>query len=326
MAATCSRHVAQPVWLTTAYFVIAQDNNMLYIVLKSGGPEQVPKVLTVAEAVKRLRHKAGIEETLHLYPSYDESPRNGPKIIRLDDPTTCVTLHIEDVELRVCDSSSSSNYKPPVNLTIHLSKIPMPELQPKPKQAGKGPGMQPSPSPPRLRRHSNEGLIEDPWTQDPWKRPLSSKQGQGGYVSDTPPPKKGEKRNEKDDKRKEDRRKEKEDRKGRHGKQPSTSHVPASPGGKLTKPTAPPPPRPSFGFPQPQQNFVAGGPGLNYVPGPSPYPTAPPALNVNPAQAPYPPYMGRPQGPGAYLSPGPGPQSPNGRPLSIFDRITSSLR
>ena len=70
----------------------AQDKNLLYIVLKSGAPEQVPKVLTVAEAIKRLRHKAGIEENLHLYPSYDEKPRDGPKIIRLDDPASCVHI------------------------------------------------------------------------------------------------------------------------------------------------------------------------------------------------------------------------------------------
>ncbi|KZV98779.1 hypothetical protein EXIGLDRAFT_831994 [Exidia glandulosa HHB12029] len=259
---------------------LLQDNNMLYVVLKSGGPEQVPKVLTVAEAIKRLRHKAGIEETLHLYPSYDEVPRNGPKIIRLDDPAT----------------STATNYKPPVNLTIHLSKIPMPELQPKPKNA-----KQSSP-PPRQRRHSNE----DPWMKDPWSAPSSSKQA--GYTSDTPPPKKSGK----EKKGKDERRKEK------HEKQPSAT-------GKLSKASAPGPaasPRPSFGFPQAQQNFVAGGPSLNYAPGPSAYPTSPPT------QAAYPPYMGRPQVQNGYLAAGGAgsSNSPNGRPLSIFDRITSSLR
>ncbi|EJD48273.1 hypothetical protein AURDEDRAFT_101921 [Auricularia subglabra TFB-10046 SS5] len=263
---------------------LLQDNNLLYVVFRSGGPEEVPKVLAVAEAIKRLRHKAGIEQDLHLYPSYDEAPRKGPKIIRLDDPTT-----------------GAANYKPPMNLTIHLSKIPMPELQPKPKKSGK------HPSPPRnvTRRRSNE----DPWARDPWGAAPGPSKHKDGYHSDVPPPK------GKDDKKqaKEDKKQAKEDKKAgkRHEKQSASVSAPAPhQQGKLAKPT-PPPPAPVF---PPAQA------GLGYAPGPHPYPGAPPALNVHPAQAAYPPYMGRPQ----YLSPtsaGGNGQAQSSRPLGLFDRF-----
>lgn len=55
------------------------------------------------------------EAELHQYVVYDEVKKKVPKRINLDDvkPTTATT------------------YTPPTSLTVHLSKIDMPELQPK---------------------------------------------------------------------------------------------------------------------------------------------------------------------------------------------------
>ena len=51
---------------------------------------------------------------LHQYVLYDTEKKKGPKRINLDD-----------------DAKSKDKYKPPSSLTVHLSKIDMPELQPK---------------------------------------------------------------------------------------------------------------------------------------------------------------------------------------------------
>jgi hypothetical protein len=53
------------------------------------------------------------ESELHQYVLYDTVKPKGPRIIKLDDDST-------------------NKYRPPNSLVIHLSKIPMPELQPKP--------------------------------------------------------------------------------------------------------------------------------------------------------------------------------------------------
>ncbi|KAF7315274.1 hypothetical protein MIND_00041800 [Mycena indigotica] len=91
-----------------------EDDAMLFITVQSDSSEHVPKVLQVVEETKRIRHKAGIDQELHQYVLHDTQPRKGPRRINLDDMT-------ED------------KYKPPESLTVHLSKIPMPELQPKAK-------------------------------------------------------------------------------------------------------------------------------------------------------------------------------------------------
>ena len=108
---------------------------MLFVSLKSAEAEQVPKVLQVVEETKRIRYKAGMlfdcllvdegkadhellegldeEEGLHQYVLYDQKEqRKGPRIINLDD-------------------EKKNKYAPPKNLTVHLSKISIPELQPK---------------------------------------------------------------------------------------------------------------------------------------------------------------------------------------------------
>lgn len=61
-----------------------------------------------------LRSNLGLsEEELHQYVLYDtEDQKKGPRRINLDD-------------------DPKNKYAPPKNLTIHLSKISMPELQPK---------------------------------------------------------------------------------------------------------------------------------------------------------------------------------------------------
>lgn len=82
----------------------------------------MPKVLQVVEQTKRVRHKAGVsdEEGLHQYVLYEGSPAlKGPKRINLDGGAV------------KGKGKASVDYTPPTSLTVHLSKIPMPELQPK---------------------------------------------------------------------------------------------------------------------------------------------------------------------------------------------------
>ncbi|KAJ7251826.1 hypothetical protein B0H12DRAFT_1119012 [Mycena haematopus] len=91
------------------------QDDMLFVTVLSDGADQVPKVLQVVEEVKRIRHKAGLEEELHQYVLYDTQVQKGPKRINLDDVPV------------------KAKYAPPESLTVHLSKIPMPELQPQAK-------------------------------------------------------------------------------------------------------------------------------------------------------------------------------------------------
>ncbi|KAL1743221.1 hypothetical protein HDZ31DRAFT_74988 [Schizophyllum fasciatum] len=92
------------------------DDAMLFITVRSSDAQHVPKVLQVVEETKRIRHKAGIydEDELHQYVVYDAVKSKGPRRINLDD-----------------DSDGRTKYTPPNSLSVHLSKIPMPELQPK---------------------------------------------------------------------------------------------------------------------------------------------------------------------------------------------------
>jgi hypothetical protein len=115
---------------------------MLFISVRSATVENVPKVLHVVEEIRRLRHKAGTssfcdlsvlcsefragmdeEGELHQYVIYEQTKQKGPKIIKLDDPKN--------------KNSERENYTPPNSLTVHLSKIDMPEL--KPRATGRGP-------------------------------------------------------------------------------------------------------------------------------------------------------------------------------------------
>lgn len=95
---------------------LLKDDAMLFVTLRSFSAQQVPKVLAVVEQTKRLRHKSGVAETdpLFQYVVYDTPQPKGPKRINLNDTP-----------------ARKSAYTPPTSLTIHLSKIDMPELQPR---------------------------------------------------------------------------------------------------------------------------------------------------------------------------------------------------
>ncbi|KAJ7502828.1 hypothetical protein B0H11DRAFT_605171 [Mycena galericulata] len=95
-----------------------EDDAMLFVTILSDSADQVPKVLQIVEETKRIRHKAGLEEELHQYVLYDTQARKGPKRINLDDV-----------------DKAKNKYAPPESLTVHLSKIPMPELQPQVKSS-----------------------------------------------------------------------------------------------------------------------------------------------------------------------------------------------
>ncbi|KAH7094037.1 hypothetical protein BKA62DRAFT_834410 [Auriculariales sp. MPI-PUGE-AT-0066] len=264
---------------------LLKDDNILYIVLKSGGPDEVPKVMAVAEGVKRLRHKAGVEENLHFYPTYNEAPVKGPKVIKLDD------------------SPSAAPYQPPMNLIIHLSKIPMPELQPKPKQSSRH--QRKGSSPPRhmkppeqdrkpRRRNSQEAqFMQDPWAGESSKR-------RDGYASDYAPTNPNAAKAPKPDREKGKGKDKDKDKKrpspspgagpmpvhphapppppGQHRQRPSPPRgppppqIPLSPqpgrAGKLSKQNTPTTPLGGSSFPMP--NYVPGGQNQYNTPIPRP--------------------------------------------------------
>ncbi|KAG6374661.1 hypothetical protein JVT61DRAFT_4026 [Boletus reticuloceps] len=98
---------------------LLKDDAMLFISVRSSDLNQVSKVLHVVEETKRLRHKAG-DPDLHQYVLYDTNegvvPHKGPRIINLDDKD---------------GKNKNKDYSPPQSLTVHLSKIDMPELRPR---------------------------------------------------------------------------------------------------------------------------------------------------------------------------------------------------
>ncbi|KAG9127915.1 hypothetical protein FRC07_007566 [Ceratobasidium sp. 392] len=98
---------------------LLQDDSMMFIMIRALDAAQVQRVVQVAEETKRTRRRARYEEELHQYLRYEdekqEAPK-GPKVIRLDGSPT--------------KESPLKAYTPPKTLTIHLSKIPMPELMP----------------------------------------------------------------------------------------------------------------------------------------------------------------------------------------------------
>ncbi|KAF8478252.1 hypothetical protein JB92DRAFT_3048096 [Gautieria morchelliformis] len=111
---------------------LLKDDTLLFITLRSLAPSCVSKVVQVAEATKRQQYKdSGYDDDqeLHQYVgmSFDEDAgkgkgkgkdkgKKGPRVINLDDNPTAPRTPL---------------YQPPNTLTIHLSKIAMPELEPK---------------------------------------------------------------------------------------------------------------------------------------------------------------------------------------------------
>ena len=57
------------------------------------------------------------EGELHQYVIYEQGKPKGPKVIKLDDPKN--------------KNAEMENYAPPTSITVHLSKIDMPELKPR---------------------------------------------------------------------------------------------------------------------------------------------------------------------------------------------------
>lgn len=64
----------------------------MFIVIRSGSPDVVQRVVQIAQETKRLRHRASDEEEdLHQYVTYDEekpstkSTKKPKRVIKLDD-------------------------------------------------------------------------------------------------------------------------------------------------------------------------------------------------------------------------------------------------
>ncbi|CUA78125.1 hypothetical protein RSOLAG22IIIB_02743 [Rhizoctonia solani] len=127
---------------------LLQDESMMFIMIRALDASHVQRVVQVAEETKRTRRRARYEEELHQYLRYeDEQPTapKGPKVIKLDGSPP--------------KESPLKTYKPPQTLTIHLSKIPMPELAPiapppKPSGSQKVPTIR-RPSPPSSRKQAS---------------------------------------------------------------------------------------------------------------------------------------------------------------------------
>jgi hypothetical protein len=98
---------------------------MLYLVLRPQSPEHVGKVIQVAESTKRFYYKSGHhDDELHQYVTMEDAKpeKKAPKVIKLDDDSK---------------KKKEKEYKPPQTVTVHLSKIAMPELQPKAPSSSK---------------------------------------------------------------------------------------------------------------------------------------------------------------------------------------------
>ncbi|KAF8329404.1 uncharacterized protein EI90DRAFT_3062502 [Cantharellus anzutake] len=99
------------------------DPALLYVIIKSHTADQVSKVVQVAQETKRLHHReVGDEEELHQYVKYGEAEdtkgKKPHRVINLDD----------------APAAKKVEYKPPTSLTIHLSKIELPDLIPNKRQ------------------------------------------------------------------------------------------------------------------------------------------------------------------------------------------------
>ncbi|CAL1715544.1 unnamed protein product [Somion occarium] len=226
---------------------LLKDEAMLFITLRSASAAQVPKVLRVVEETKRLRHKSGLAESeeLYQYVVYDApgDKAKGPKRINLDDPMPV----------------GKKGYRPPSNLTVHLSKIDMPELQPK----------------------ADPGLTSKP-----------SKAGK-----DKPPPPVVDSKPKKDKKDKKEKDKKDKDKKDSNKPSPPPPNKHTRPGSSSTPPIPPSHLRPmssyfgqndssypSSAFPSSSpSSFVpgAGGPGFP-APPPPPGPFTPPPMHTYP--------------------------------------------
>ncbi|GJJ11351.1 hypothetical protein Clacol_005583 [Clathrus columnatus] len=132
---------------------LLSDETLLYITLRSQSAGNVSKVVQVAEATKRLWYKtSGYDEELFQYidttlNDNDSGNKKGKglRVIKLDDPPVAST-----------SAHPITPYEPPSSLTIHLSKISMPELEPRRgKNHPKSVKKEPSPERKRHRGHKH---------------------------------------------------------------------------------------------------------------------------------------------------------------------------
>ena len=259
-------------------------------------------MLQVVHQTKRIRHKAGVDDELHQYVQYDmanssnPSERKGPRIIKLDD-----------------NAEERDRYKPPENLTVHLSKIDMPELQPKSKTK---PGYESTVSDPRL----GKGKEKDRNRPDDRDRKGRERESE---------------RDRKDRERREEREREKG--KGRYTSEPQSAYTNTknrTESGRPPKPSTHIPSNqvhPNQPSPSPSQ---LNNPGIYSAPPPmpasmpgsypvynSPYrnsgpPPGPPPQTLRPPQGPPPPHASSHPYPNAFYGPGPYP-APQ-RPTSAY--------
>lgn len=112
------------------------------------------------------------EGELHQYVIYEQAKLKGPRIIRLDNPKG--------------KNTEMENYTPPTSLTVHLSKIDMPEL--KPRTANQPPDkriMKEWDKKGREREKEKQKEKEKRTPQNIWIQSLPQ---QSGALNTTPPP------------------------------------------------------------------------------------------------------------------------------------------
>lgn len=132
----------------------------MFIMIRALDSAQVQRVVQVAEETKRTRRRARYEEELHQYLRYEDEPAKapkGPKVIKLDESPS--------------KDTSIKGYSPPKTLTIHLSKIPMPELMP----------VAPPPKPANLQKTPT--VIAPPPGSSSTKRPSPKEHSPSGHRS-----------------------------------------------------------------------------------------------------------------------------------------------
>lgn len=136
----------------------------MFIIIRSNSSDVVQRVVQIAQETKRIRHRADDDdEELFQYLTYDEEkpgiiPKKSKRIIKLDDKPEAASKkeyafsRISEYEL-IWNYTLfySPAYKPLTTLTIHLSKIPIPELMPKSAPTSSRPSVSSTP------HHSSSG-------------------------------------------------------------------------------------------------------------------------------------------------------------------------
>ncbi|EJD07364.1 uncharacterized protein FOMMEDRAFT_164351 [Fomitiporia mediterranea MF3/22] len=259
---------------------LLEGEETFFVILRSSSALTVPKVLEIAHQTKRIRHKQGLDEELYQYVQYDtekSTGKKGPRIIKLDD-----------------DAEEKDRYKPPESLTVHLSKIPLPELQPKVKEKSKEKGKN------KDKEASDEDLKEDKS-----KAKNKSKEKEESE-------KERKKREKEEEKERQRREKENKKNKRKNRARSLDRDERGAMNSTLAKP--PPPPQPNVHIPphmvhpnQPSPSPSQLNNPMVYA-APTPVPPRPPLLSP---QGHYPTYPTYP----THLRTGPSPQPPMNYPI-----------